>query len=129
MTLEKLNSYAEAVRELKETESLLASMEAAVLPGAQVLTGMPHSSGYSDKLGKLVPEIADARDTIACLKKQLAAQEKEVMCFISSLPNCQTRIVFRLRFLRGLTWTQIAAIIGGKNTSDSVRMICNRYFE
>ena len=33
------------------------------------------------------------------------------------------------RFINGLPWEQIAACIGGNNTADGVRMMCNRYIK
>ena len=128
MTLEKLNSYADLARQLKAAESLLERLKCSVVPGAQVLTGMPHTSGYADKLGELVPEIVDVQNTIVRLKEQIAMREAEIVQFLYSIPDLHTRTIFRLRFLRGWTWAHVANAVGGKNTADSVRMICTRYF-
>ena len=36
-------------------------------------------------------------------------------------------MVFRLRFLHCMTWPQVAGAIGGRNTANSVKLICHRY--
>ena len=47
--------------------------------------------------------------------------------FVESIENDQTRMIFRLRFLRCLTWGEVAAVIGGRNTEDGVKSACYRY--
>lgn len=37
------------------------------------------------------------------------------------------RTILRLRFVRCLTWKEVARTIGGRNTSDGVRMTVYRY--
>ena len=52
-----------------------------------------------------------------------------VTAYITQIPDDQTRMIFRLRFLRGLTWSEVAALIGGRNTESAVKNICYRYLE
>lgn len=83
---------------------MLASLQAAACPGAQVLTGMPHAPGVSDKVGDLAVEIADLEGRIQILMNELSLEESKINLFISAIENDQTRMIFRLRFLRCLTW-------------------------
>lgn len=129
MTLEKLNAHARLHQQLDEARELRASLEAAAGPGAQALTGMPHTPGYRDKLGDLAAEIADVSTDIERLEARIAQQEAEISAFIQTINDSHTRTVFRLRFLRGLGWGEVAAVVGGRNTASSVRSTCNRYFE
>lgn len=110
-----------------KAKEMLASFRAAACPGAQVLTGMPHAPGVSDKVGDLAVEIADIENRINVLQSEIAQQEVEINLFISTIENDQTRMIFRLRFLRCLTWGEVAAVIGGRNTEGSVQKICYRY--
>lgn len=106
---------------------MLASFEAKAHPGAQALTGMPHTPGVSDKVGDLAVEIADLKDQIARLESEIEQKRGQVTQFIVSIENDQTRMIFRLRFLRCLTWSQVADVIGGRNTEDGVKKACYRY--
>lgn len=127
MTLEELDRHAELRRRLDRDKELLASLYSAIDLGAQTITGMPHPSGYRDKLGELIPEIAAVKDDIADLAMQIRAEEKEVIAFIETITDVYTGTLFKLRFLRGLTWKEVAAVVRGGNTEESVRSACYRY--
>ena len=108
---------------------MLASFESKACPGAQVLTGMPRASVIWDKVGDLAAEIADMKERIAALRRAVAQEEQRLEALISGIEDDQTRMIFRLRFLRCLKWKEVAGIIGGKNTDVSVKNICYRYLE
>lgn len=129
MTLQDLSRYYKLRERLSRDEEILASFEAKACPGAQILTGMPHAPGVSDKVGDLAVEIADLKDQIAKLHAEIEAEEQKVTAFISAIENDQTRMIFRLRFLRCLTWGEVAGVIGGRNTEAGVKNICYRYLE
>lgn len=78
-------------------------------------------------MGDLAVEIADMEERIRFLHEEIAQAEAAVTEFIKSIENDQTRTIFRLRFLRGLTWAEVAYIIGGRNTEDGVKSVCYRY--
>lgn len=112
---------------LERNQEILRSLENAAHPGAQSLTGMPHAVGVTDKVGDLAVEIADLKNRIRALQAELDREETKLNRFISTIENDQTRTIFRLRFLRCLTWKEVAAMIGGRNSEAGVRMICYRY--
>lgn len=129
MTLQELNHYFDLQEKLERAEEMLNSFIAAAYPGAQVLTGMPHTPGVSDKVGDLAVEIADLKDRIATLRTNIEREKIMVTEYIARIPDDQTRMIFRLRFLHGLTWGEVAALIGGRNTESAVKNICYRYLE
>lgn len=106
---------------------MLQSLRDKAYPGASVITGMPHSSDVKDKVGDLASEIADMDRSIAMLEEEVKASEEMIAPFILAIDDNQTRLIFRLRFLRGMAWKEVAAVIGGRNSEDSVRMVCYRY--
>lgn len=127
MTREQLNRNLFLLRDLQKNRDLRIALEAAAGPGAQAITGMPHAPGYRDKLGTLAAEIADVGGEIQRIETELAEQEPEIAAFIASIRDGQTRTIFRLRFLRGMSWNEIASVMGGGNTASGARMICRRY--
>ncbi len=127
MTLEELNEYFHLLGQLNKARALLASLEAAAAPQSPQLDGMPHTPGYSDRVGELAAEIADMRARVADLENETRWEGIEVSRFIDSIPDDQARLIFRLRFLRGLCWGEVAAIIGGGNTEGGVKKMCYRY--
>lgn len=64
MTLEELSQLYYLNREIEMGKRRLRELEAKALPGAQVLTGMPHPPGVKDKVGDYAAEIADLRGII-----------------------------------------------------------------
>lgn len=106
---------------------MLQSLRDAACPGAAVLTGMPHTPGIKDKVGDLAAEIVDMDARVGFLEEEVKASEGQIMPFIQGIDDDQTRLIFRLRFLRGLAWKEVASVIGGRNSEDSVKMVCYRY--
>lgn len=127
MTLQELNKHFELREKLAKAHEMLDALRAAACPGAQVLTGMPHATGVKDKVGDLAVEIADMDERIEFLESEIKASEASILPFIKSIDDDQTRLIFRLRFIRGLTWKEVAAVVGGRNSEDSVKMVCYRY--
>ena len=127
MTLKELNRHFVLRERLVRAKDMLVSLRAAACPGAQILTGMPHAPGVSDKVGDLAVEIADLEASIKFLQEEIGGEEAKIVAFISGIEDDQVRMIFRLRFIRCLTWGEVAAVIGGRNTENSVQKICYRY--
>ena len=130
MTLEQLNEYARLRRELEQAVNLKAAMESAAGLKVQVITGLPHAPGYRNKLGAVMPKVLDELPRvdaqIESLRKKIGDKESEITRFIDTLPDIQTRTIFRLRFLEGFTWAWIAFYLGGGNTANAVKKRCYR---
>lgn len=114
---------------MKKNIEILNALYAAAYPGAQKLDGMPHGNGVSDKVGDLATEISDLKAQIARLQDEIDKQETAIASFIDGVDNIQLRTIFRLRFLRCLTWGEVASIIGGRNTETAVKNACYRYLQ
>ncbi len=54
---------------------------------------------------------------------------EETYEYIDSIEDSLIRQIITLKYVNGLTWEQVAASIGGNNTADSVRMMCNRFLD
>ena len=127
MTLQELSKYYKLHERLERNREMLASLYAAAGLGAQEITGMPHAPGVSDEVSKLVIEIEDLKERISHLESECAREKRRLERYIDTIEDDQTRMVFRLRFLHCMTWPQVAGAIGGRNTANSVKLICHRY--
>ena len=96
-------------------------------PGASALTGMPHTPGVSDKVGDLAAEIADMDAYIQYIEAEIKANEPPILDFIQSIEDPPVRIIFRLRFIRGMTWKEVSQVLGQFTTEKSVSQICYKY--
>ncbi len=129
MTLQELSRYYKLQKQLVRAEEMLKSFIESSCLGAQVITGMPHATGVRDKVGDLTAEIADIQDRIRQLESESQRVKLEISAYINTIQDDQTRMIFRLRFLRCMTWGEVAALIGGHNTEKSVKNICYRYLK
>ena len=129
MTLEELTRCFRIRERLERDKEMLQSLRDAAFPGAQNLDGMPHAPGVKDKVGDLAIEIADLEAQMQDLREEASQAEQKVSQFIATIPDERTRLVFRLRFLRGMTWAEVAAVIGGHNSEAGVKTTCYRYLE
>lgn len=127
MTLEELSRYYKLRKRILRNEKMLKSLEAAVHPGAQLLTGMPHATEIKDKVGDLATEITYLTKRNKELKEEMDYEAMKLNEYILTIDDEQTRTIFQLRFLHCLNWDEVARVIGGNNTSSSVRAICYRY--
>lgn len=127
MTLRELSKYYRLCEQLKRSEEALSSLSETVGLGAQKITGMPHAPTARDKVSDFVAEIEDLKAEIERLKMEMDHVERKISSYIETIPDIQTRLIFRLRFLRCMTWPQVADAIGGRNTANSVKLVCHRH--
>ncbi len=107
----------------------LQTLEARALPGAQAVTGLPHSNGVTDIVGDCAAEIADLRGIIEAKQRQCLYERNRLERYIASIPDSLLRQIFTYRFISGLSWRQVAACVGGGNSAGNVRMLCYRYLK
>lgn len=127
MTIRELSQLYYLNREIAMDKKRLAELEVKALPGSPVIDGLPHGSGTSDRVARYAVEIADLRGIIEAKHQQCLYERNRLERYIASIEDSVTRQIFTYRFVNGLSWTQVAACIGGDNTADGVRKVCTRY--
>ena len=129
MTLKELSQLYYLNREIEMDQRRLRELEARALPGAQVITGMPHGSGVADIVGRYAAEIADLRGIIEAKHQQCLYERSRLERYIADIDDSLLRQIFTYRFVNGLPWNQVAACVGGGNNAGNVRMMCYRYLD
>lgn len=128
MDLYTLNRHCDLVQQFKNAQELYAATEAKAL-GAQRLTGMPHGTGVSDKVGAFAVALADISGQIAYLEKQIAETAPPIEEFIAGIPVLQTRLIFRYRFLNGMTWGETAEMLDSQKTPTTETAVKNTVYD
>lgn len=128
MTRQDLEKHLKMRRQLMECRDILQNLKRSVGPGTQALTGMPHAPGVKDKVGDLATEIAYMERRVAALQAKVDDQAVEVRNFIAGVQDDQMKIILSLRYIRGLTWIEVALVLGGRNTGSGVRSAVWRFF-
>lgn len=108
-------------KELSKLRAKKARLEGEITGGSPNLTGMPGGTSEHDKVGKAVAQIVDTQREIQELENLLNSVLNKL-----SRDKWEENCIF-MRFSLGYSWTKIAMICGGKNTSDGVRKMCDRY--
>lgn len=129
MTLKELSQLYYLNREIEMDKKRLQELEVLAVSISPNLTGMPRSPGVSDKVGRYAAEIADLKGIIEAKHQQCLYERSRLERYIAGIDDSLIRQIFTYRFVNGLPWLQVAACIGGNNTADSVRMMCNRYIK
>ena len=125
MTIEELNVLFDLRAELEWLNTAKAQLMDAATSTTAKLNGMPHGSGVTDKVGGLATEIADLDSQIEQITAKSDAEEAQLASWIAGIRDPRTRLVFRLRFFRTLSWKEIAKIT--HTTTDTVKAIVYRY--
>lgn len=128
MDLNELNIHCDKVQKLNEAKELYAITKARAL-GSQKLTGMPHGTGVTDKAGALAAALADISAHITCLEQQVAETAPAVEEFVAGIPVLRTRLIFRYRFLNGMTWGEVAGMFDSATTETSVKNVVYTYLD
>lgn len=66
------------------------------------------SSGLQDKIGDLVARIVDLQMEIEKATSRMIDIKTKAMRLIDNMPTPEHRLLLQMRYLRGLTWEQIA---------------------
>ena len=108
-------------KEILRLRSKASRLESEVFRTSPTLSDLPGSSDVSDKVCNVVTQITDIQREI---------QNLEILR--NSALNRLSRDVFEENCLfmhYGLhySWQKIALQVGGSNSSDSIRMMCERY--
>lgn len=127
MTKQELSQLYYLNREIVEEKRKLAELEAAATNTTTKITGTPHASGVSRTSESVAILIAEQRDLVELKVKQSVIEYNRLNRYISDLADPLIRLIISYRYVNGLTWEQVAANIGGKNTADSVRMSHDRF--
>lgn len=129
MTKKELSQLYWLKREIEEDRRRLDELEAiAASPASPRYDGMPHAPGAGDGMARMAAEIVDLKAIISAKQQQCIHERNRLERYISGISDSLTRQIFTYRFVKGLSWWQVAARVGG-NTADSVRKVVDRYLQ
>ncbi len=127
MTIQELSRYYEIQTTLEKDREVYNNLLQRAGPASPKLTGMPHVSGVQDKVGDLAIELADMEDRIQCLEEQAQVERLKVEAYCRTIADARMYLIFRLRFVRCLTWAEIADKLGRYYTEAGVSRMVYSY--
>lgn len=129
MTIKELSQLYYLKREIAGLEMKISELEAKAVDTSVKITGMPHSFGVSDKVGRLIAEIDCYRHRLEERRQCCTAELLRLNDYIAECDDSLTRQILTYRFIDGLSWGRVAVKVGGGNTSDSCRMNVKRFLK
>lgn len=127
MTFQELYQLTNLEREIEEQQNRLSRLHDKATELSSPMNPTCSSSSGGDKIGRLVSEIATLEEIIDRELAEYYHDYVELEMYISHIPDSFTRRIFRMRFIDGVKWKEIAARCGGDYSANSIRMLVERY--
>ena len=131
MTLHELSQCYWLEREVEALKEQIREIEASIA-GVQspIISDMPRGPKRSvSKTERSALALIELREELSETMSAYVKERVRLEEYIQGIPDSLTRLIFRKRFIEGLTWRGVADAVGGNNTEDSVRKVCGRYLE
>ena len=129
MNMQELSRYYKLKERLIQNQEILRSLQAKASVGISVLTGLPHTSGTSDKVSYLGIEIAYMKEQIEVLKGEITTEKQKLEAYIDGIDDDRVKIICRLRYVHCMTWIQVADTMGWAYNDTSVRKLVSNYLK
>ena len=131
MTKKELSQCYHLQREIEDDRERLARLreEAKRAPAPTLSDTPPGPHNGDSRTERLVAEILDLEAIIAAKQILRIHELAKLERYISDIDDSFTRRIFAFRHVDGLSWEQVAARVGGSNTSDGVRKVHDRYLQ
>lgn len=129
MTRQKIEEWHWLRARAEQLRKQLIEYDDRIFPRSPDWSGKARGTSNEPMLDRIVPEMLDRRER---LKQRLAAVEKEITeieNYIETNANVQECVIIEYRARDHIPFQDIAELIGGNNTEDSVKKIYYRFFE
>lgn len=129
MTKKELSQLYYLKKEIKQLEQRIKELETAAMDCTAKITGLPHGTGISDKIGNYTAQIADLKNLLDLKLKKCFYELNRLDRYIQSVDDPLIRQIILYRFENHMSWSQIERTIGGNNNSESLRKKLYRYLK
>lgn len=127
MTKAELGQIYYLLKEVKMWEKELDRLQCQSLVKGQTLTGMPHSSGLSDRAADTAIRKTDIESIISGKLSEIQLQRDKIIDYINSIEDSMIRQIVFYRHVSCMTWQQVAEEVGGRNSAESIRQQYKRF--
>lgn len=124
MTVERLKQYRSLRKEIEELAQEIKESE-----GPDVVEGSDDEWPYTKRRSKVRGSVCKP-ETLDIMRDKLAEIQEEyheLQKFIENIPDSETRRIFRLKYINGMTFQQIAFRLAGSRGESYPRRIHKSY--
>ena len=129
MDKKELNQIYYLEKEIDMWRKALSRIQSRSLIPSQEITGMPFGSGISDKVGNLAASEVDITNKIEELQKKVYEEQYRLLKYIETIEDSLMRQIMYHRHVLCMKWNEVAMVVGGGNTEDSVRKAHDRFLD
>lgn len=129
MTKKELSQLYYLKKEIRQLEQRIKELETAATGCTAKITGFPHGTGINDKIGDYAAQIADLKSLLDLNLKKCFYELNRLDRYIQSVDDSEMRIILTLRYSQGLSWQQIAEIMGTLGDGSTERKKHNRFLK
>ena len=109
----ELNELRHLKKEIRYQIERVRRLEEKATSMTQIIGGIPACKGITDRVAEYAPQIAHLKTLIQNNIRWRLHLQYKIEAFIESIEESEIRQIFRLRYLEGKTWKQIAFAMTG----------------
>ena len=106
-----LNRYIVAAKREKLLQAELTVVRNRAEGGGKAFDGVPGGTSDGQSLPRAVESIHRVEMELKCQQNMCGAIRREVVAAIGTVPDDQDQAILRWRYLRGMQWGEIAALL------------------
>ncbi len=129
MTNKELSKLYHLKKEIEMQRGRIKELETIAQSCTSRITGMPHGTGISDKIGKYAVQIADLKCLLDLNLKKCFFELNRLTEYIQSVDDPLIREIMTYRYIHGFSWQKTAFNVGGNNTAGSLKKKLYRYLK
>lgn len=112
MRLSELYQYRFLLKEIEKQEEELELLRTKAEKTTPTISDTPRQTGVSNRIGTYGVLIADLTKEIEKNIAECQQLRLEIERYINSIPDSETRLILRMRFIEGEGFREIAAELG-----------------
>ena len=109
MTEKELSQLFWLNKETAKLQDELKNKCSCDLYRSPVITGLPKGNAHIDKLAEHAAETDEIRQLIELNLKKIQIERARLERYIAGIEDSETRLIFRLRCINGMSWELIGA--------------------
>lgn len=134
MNLQRLEQYADKVREIEMLENRINELKekALVADSVKDSSRWPYNTRITVVRGtdmKTAEKLREIQSMLSKRKSTLYTELAEIERFLSRVTNSKIRQIIELRCIKGLSWNAVAQKIYGYPCGDRARMKIKRFLK
>lgn len=126
MTVHELSRLYYLKKLIDRDTERIAELESRLQGGSVPISDMPRNPNTQDTFSKNVILLIELKEKLERERTEYIKERLIIEDYIRTVEDYQLRLIFSYRFVDLMTWRQIALLIGGNNTEDSVKKTCYR---